>query len=113
MVFLAKNNDITDIFKQSVKLLCKVNNISPRKPRFETIYKFVIIRVKNHLKDGVDLDCFHILNLIYRIVGPFGIKFTQHLWLFPDSKGVDRIDVSFEKKDYDALNAKMREMTGT
>lgn len=30
----------------------------------------MVISIKNHLKDGVDLDCFNILNLIYRTIGP-------------------------------------------
>ncbi|MED1738172.1 hypothetical protein P4U97_01305 [Bacillus swezeyi] len=110
---MTKNSYISDIFKQSVKGLCKINNISPRKPRFETLDNVVIISIKNHLKDGVDLDCFYILNIIYRLVGPLGIKFNQQLLLYPDSKRVDRVTVSFEKEDYDALNTKMREMTGT
>lgn len=29
----------------------------------------MVISIKNHLKDGVDLDCFNILNLIYRTIG--------------------------------------------
>ncbi|SIR86021.1 hypothetical protein SAMN05878482_106227 [Peribacillus simplex] len=30
----------------------------------------MVISIKNHLKDGVDLDYFNILNLIYRTIGP-------------------------------------------
>ena len=30
----------------------------------------MVISIKNHLKDGVDLDCFNILNPIYRTIGP-------------------------------------------
>ncbi|MEC1661055.1 hypothetical protein [Bacillus mojavensis] len=103
------NNEDLDIFKQYVKGLCKINDISPRKPRFETIGNIVVISIKNHLKDGVDLDCFKILNLIYRIVGQVGIKFNQQLFLYPDSDRVDRITVSFNKEDYDALNIKMKD----
>jgi len=46
------------------------NNISPQKPKFEIIENVMVISIKNHLKDGVDLDCFNILNLIYRTIGP-------------------------------------------
>lgn len=42
------------------------NNISPQKPKFEMIENVKVISIKNHLKDGVDLDCINILNLIYR-----------------------------------------------
>ncbi|MGI8387792.1 hypothetical protein ACRX5O_24910, partial [Robertmurraya sp. P23] len=38
------------------------NNISPQKPKFENIENVMVISIKNHLKDGVDLDCFNILN---------------------------------------------------
>ncbi|PGM57069.1 hypothetical protein [Bacillus sp. AFS053548] len=55
-----------DYYQDLLKRLCKANNISSsRKPRFESIDDFVIIHVKNHLKEGVDLDSFKILNLIY------------------------------------------------
>ncbi|MBY8913332.1 hypothetical protein KY305_11330 [Bacillus sp. YC2] len=106
---MSKSNEVSDIFKQSVKGLCKINNISPRKPRFETVNNYVIISIKNHLKDGVDLDCFKILNLIYRIIGQSGIKFNQQLFLYADSDRVDRVTVSFNKEDYDALNRVMKD----
>ncbi len=93
--------------KQVVKKLCEVNNISPRKPAFETIDNIVVISMKNHLKDGVDLDCFHILNLIYQIIAPLGMKFNQQLYLYPNSKRVARIAVTFKKEDYNALNMKL------
>lgn len=106
---MAKHSGDSDIFKQAVKGLCKMNNISPRKPRFETVNNYVIISMKNHLKDGVDLECFKILNLIYRFIGPSGIKFNQQLILYPNSDRVDRVTVSFKKEDYDALNIKMKD----
>ena len=49
--------------------LQKKNNISPQKPKFEIIENVMVISIKNHLKDGVDLDCFNILILIYRTLG--------------------------------------------
>jgi hypothetical protein len=68
---LEKNIGDVDFFKQVVKRLCKKkNNISPQKPKFEIIENVMVISIKNHLKDGVDLDCFNILNLIYRTIGP-------------------------------------------
>jgi hypothetical protein len=67
---LEKNIGDVDFFKQVVKRLCKINNISPQKLKFEIIGNVMVIRIKNHLKDGVDLDCFNILNLIYRTIGP-------------------------------------------
>lgn len=89
--------------------MCKVNDISLRKVRFETIENIVVISMKNHLKDGVDLDCFHILNLIYQMIAPLGVKFNQQLYLYPNSKRVARVTVTFSKEDYDALNMKMKD----
>jgi len=65
---LEKNIGDVDFFKQVVKRLCKKN--SPQKPKFEIIESVMVISIKNHSKDGVDLDCFNILNLIYRTIGP-------------------------------------------
>lgn len=109
-IIMAGNMGNSDYFKQAVKKLCEINNISPRKIRFETIENIVVLSVKNHLKDGVDLDCFHILNLIYQLITPLGIKFNQQLYLYPNSKRVARVTVTFKKEDYDALN--MRFMHG-
>lgn len=100
---------VSDAFKHIIKKMCKVNDISPKKPRFETIDNIVVISLKNHLKDGIDMDCFHILNFIHQIIGPSGIKFNQQLYLYPNSKRVARITVSFKKEDYDAFNLKMQD----
>lgn len=109
VVILGKDSENLDIFKQTVKKLCKINNISPRKPRFETIDNLLVISIKNHLKDGVDLDCFHILNLIYQMIAPLGVKFNQQLYLYPNSKRVARVTITFKKAEYDALNMKMKD----
>ncbi|PFG14485.1 hypothetical protein [Bacillus sp. es.036] len=103
-----KSNEDTDVFKQTVKLMCKINNISTRKPRFEVIDNMVVISIKNHLEDGVDLDCFNILNFIYQIISPLGVKFNQQLYLYPNSKRVARVVISFEKEDYEAIKIKVR-----
>lgn len=76
------------------------------KPKFEVIDILMVISVKNHLKDGINLDCFNILNLIYRIIGPLGIRFNQQIYLFPNSERLARVTVSFKKENYDALNSK-------
>ena len=106
---MAENSGNSDFFKQAVKGRCKINNISPMKPRFETIENIVVISIKNHLKDGVDFECFNILNLIYQIIGPLGIRFNQQMYLYPNSERLARVTVSFKKEDYDALNSKMKE----
>jgi len=69
----------------------------------------MVIGIKNHLKDEVDLDCFQILNLIYQIIGSSGIKFHQQLYRYPNSERLARVTVSFKKEDYDALNIKLKE----
>ncbi|WP_340372129.1 hypothetical protein [Peribacillus sp. FSL E2-0218] len=106
---MAKNIGNSDNFKQVVKRICKINNIPPQKPKFEVIDNLMVISIKNHLKDGVDLDCFNILNLIYRIIGPLGIRFNQQMYLYPNSERLARVTVSFKKEDYDDLNIKMKE----
>ncbi|MEB2282492.1 hypothetical protein LAV73_21335 [Lysinibacillus xylanilyticus] len=48
---------------------CKAHNISPLKPRFIKVEDVVVsINVKNHMKEGVDLQCFKILNLIATLI---------------------------------------------
>jgi len=62
---LEKNIWDVDFLKQVVKRLCKINIIniiSPQKPKYDIIEKVMVI--KNDLKDGADLDCFNMLNLI-------------------------------------------------
>ncbi|WP_260288756.1 hypothetical protein [Peribacillus aracenensis] len=98
-----------DFFKQVVKRICEIKNIHPQKPKFEVIDNLMVISIKNHLKDGVDLDCFNILNLIYGIIGPLGIRFNQQMYLYPNSERLARVTVSFKKEDYDDLNRKMKE----
>ena len=107
---MAENIGDADIFKQVVKRLCKINNIPSQKPKFEIIENLMVISIKNHLTDGVDLDCFNILNLIYRIIGPLGVRFQQQLYFYPNSERLARVAVSFKKEDYDALNIKMKEV---
>lgn len=99
-----------DYYKNLLKGLCEVNNISPRKPRFEyfnDIEELVLIHIKNHLKDGVDIECFKILNLIHQTVIPLGITYNQQLCLYPNGNRLDRVTVSFKKEDYILLNKKL------
>ncbi|MFF2875220.1 hypothetical protein ACFVR2_02740 [Gottfriedia sp. NPDC057991] len=97
----------SDYFQNLLKGLCKANNISPRKPRFDNIDDFVIIHVKNHLKEGVDIESFKILNLIVQTVVPLGIKFNQQLILYPNGDRLDRVTISFSRNDYMILNKKL------
>ncbi|MEJ9231025.1 hypothetical protein LAV79_16360 [Peribacillus butanolivorans] len=106
MVYFKQNHDY---YQNLLKRLCKAQNISPRKPRFENIEDVVIIHVKNHLKEGVDLECFKSLNLIYQTVVPLGIKLNQQLYLYPNGGRLNRVTISFNKKDYMVLNKKLEE----
>jgi hypothetical protein len=99
--------DQNDYYQNLLKRLCKANDISPRKPRFESVDGFVIIHIKNHLKEGVDLESFKILNLIYQTVVPLGIKFNQQLFLYPNGDRLDRVTISFSRNDYMVLNKKL------
>lgn len=99
-----------DYYKDLLKRLCKANNISPQKPRFENfsdIEDLVLIHVKNHLKEGVDIECFKILDLIYQTVIPLDIKYKQQLLLYPNGNRLDRVTISFKKEDYILLNKKL------
>lgn len=98
-----------DHYQNLLKRICKANNISLQKPRFENIEDIVIIHVKNHLKEGVDLECFKILNIIHQTVIPLGIKFNQQLYLYPGEERLDRVAITFNKNDYLLLNKKLEE----
>ncbi|WP_285765799.1 hypothetical protein [Peribacillus sp. SI8-4] len=101
---MAQNHDY---YHDLLKRLCKAENISPRKPRFEYIDDFVVIHIKNHVKEGVDLECFKISDLIQRTIVPLGIKFNQQLYLYPNGDRLDRVAITFNKRDYILLNKKL------
>ena len=107
---MPQNSGDTDIFKQVEKRICKINNISPQKPRFEIIENLMVISIKNHSKEGVDLDCFNILNLIYQLIGPLGVRFNQQLYRYQNSGRLARVTITFQKEDYDALKLKFTEI---
>ncbi|WP_243292170.1 hypothetical protein [Bacillus sp. FJAT-47783] len=94
-------------YKNLLKKICKANNISPQRLRFEQIEDFVIINIKNQLKEGVDLECFKILNLIHQTASPLGIRFEQQLYLYPRGERLDRVAIMFNKEDYVLLNEKL------
>ncbi len=99
-----------DHYKDLLKGLCKINNISPRKPRFENfndMEELVLIHIKNHLKEEVDIECFRILDLIYQTVIPLGITYKQQLLLYPNGNRLDRVTICFKKEDYILLNKKL------
>ncbi|MEK5136299.1 hypothetical protein NST39_19885 [Bacillus sp. FSL W8-0645] len=96
-----------DHYKNLLKRLCEDQGISTRKPRFEQVENLILINLKNQLKEGVDLECFKILNLIHQTVSPLGIKFDQQLTLYPGGDRLDRVTISFDKDDYDLLNNKL------
>ncbi|KAB2421606.1 MULTISPECIES: hypothetical protein [Bacillus cereus group] len=100
-----------DYYKILLKGTCKINNIHPRKPRFEyfsDIEELVLIHIKNHLEDGVDIECFKILYYIHQTVIPLGIKYTQQLYFYPNGHRLDRITVQFKKEEYILLNQKIK-----
>lgn len=105
-VFIVKQNDY---YQNLLKRLCKANNVSPRKTRFENIEDIVIIHIKNNLKEGVELDCIKILNIINQTIMPLGIKFNQQLYLYPNKDRLDRVTITFDKNDYALLNKKLEE----
>lgn len=96
-----------DYCRTLLKNFCKVNNISPKRIRFQNIENLVVINIKNHLKVGVDLDCFKILNIINQTVVPLGIKFNQQLYLYPNGDRLARVAIIFNKDEYVLLNKKL------
>jgi hypothetical protein len=60
------------------------------------------------LKEGVDLDCVKILNLIHQTI-PLEIKYNELLYLYPGGNRLDRVTISFYKDDYMLLNKKLEE----
>ncbi|MBJ7572697.1 hypothetical protein M1D69_14525 [Bacillus sp. PK3-037] len=97
--------DSEDYFKAAIKSFCKRHNMSPQKARFTQSDGFIIVSVKNHSENGLDIDCFKVLACIFNIIGPREIKFRQTTFMLSDTEIVDRVTVSFEEKDYKALNA--------
>ncbi|WP_456280110.1 hypothetical protein M1D98_06285 [Bacillus sp. K7] len=97
--------DSKDYFKAAIKSYCKRHNMSPQKARFTISDGFITVSVKNHRENGIDIDCFKVLDCIFNIIGPREVKFRQTTFMFADSEKVDSVTVSFEEKDYKALNS--------
>ncbi|ARB37569.1 hypothetical protein FC605_11780 [Bacillus subtilis] len=94
-----------DYFKTAIKSYCNRHNMSPEKTRFTKSDGFIIVSVKNHSENGIDIDCFKVLDCIYNLIGSSAVKFRQTTFMLSDTEIVDRVTVSFEEKDYKALNA--------
>lgn len=105
---MENNKENLDYFKSYIKGLCNINNISSKKVKFEKIENIIVINISNKLEDGIDLESFKILNLIYQVISPLGIKFQQQLYIYPNSERVDRITINFEKETYNYLNRKIK-----
>ena len=97
--------DSEDYFKTAIKSYCKRHNMSSQKTRFTKSDGFVTISIKNYSENGLDIDCFKVLDFIFNIIGPRKIEFHQTTFMFPDSEKVDKVNISFGEKDYNDLNA--------
>ncbi|QYA46163.1 hypothetical protein KYI13_13020 (plasmid) [Macrococcoides bohemicum] len=73
-------------YKEYLHGVCKVDGISPRKIRINEIMDIIIISVKNHQKDGIDIECFKVINSIIKTLSPHGIKFKTQLCFIPREK---------------------------
>ncbi|MFD2046059.1 hypothetical protein ACFSTA_12285 [Ornithinibacillus salinisoli] len=96
-----------DYFRDAVQTLCKVEIIPPRITRFTKQDNFITISIKNVSEDGLDINCFKVINIIYSLIGPTKTKFSRTPFLFPDSQKIDRIAITFEEKEYKALINKL------
>ncbi|MBO2535560.1 hypothetical protein [Rummeliibacillus suwonensis] len=92
-----------DLFKTAIQAFCKHNNIPPQKARVTKFDHFVTISLKNSLEQGLDMECFKILDFIFNVIGPTKTKFSQTTFVVPNSQKIDRIDISFDEKDYKML----------
>lgn len=98
-----------DPYKVLLKAICKAENISPRRIKFESTKDVVVFHVKNQLREGIDLKSFRIISLMPQIVNPLGIKFNQQLYLSSRGDRLDKVTITFEKQDYLLLNKKIKE----
>lgn len=73
-------------YKEYLYGVCRVDGISPRKIRINEIMDIIIISVKNHQKDGIDIECFKAMNSIIKTLSPHGIKFKTQLCFIPQKK---------------------------
>ncbi|UPO90986.1 hypothetical protein [Niallia sp. Man26] len=67
----------------------------------------VTIDIKNKAENGLDTNCFKVLNFILSAIGPTGTKFSQTPILFADSDRIDRIDITMKEKEYTAFLNKL------
>lgn len=88
-----------DIFKDAVKTYCRVENIV-RNTRFTEHDDIITISIKNSSDEGLDTNCFKVLNFIISIIGREKTKFLQTPFLYPDSDKVDKVNITFDSKDY-------------
>ncbi len=96
-----------DYFKEALKGYCKRQNISTQRKRFSRVEGFVTISIKNDSENGLDINCFKVLNFIISAIGPTRTKFSQTPVLFANSERIDRIDITMEEKEYTAFLNKL------
>ncbi|MFC4023358.1 hypothetical protein ACFOUV_05915 [Oceanobacillus longus] len=92
-----------DYFKDSIRTLSKVKGVPPRKTRFTKNDNFITISIKNESENGIDINCFKVIDIIYSLIGPAKTKFSQTIFTFPNTERIDKINISFEENDYKTL----------
>ncbi|WP_077356994.1 hypothetical protein [Virgibacillus halodenitrificans] len=92
-----------DYFKESIRTLSKVKGVPPRKTRFTKNDNFITISIKNNAENGLDINCFKVIDLIYSLIGPTKTKFPHTTFTFPNTEKVDKINITFEEKEYENL----------
>ena len=98
---------VQDDFREAVRTICKVRKVPPRRVYFEKSSGFVTINIRNKAAEGLDINCYKIIDIIYNLIGSKKVKFQHTTFNFPDSDRVDRIVISFEEKDYEDLLDKL------
>ncbi|MGJ9458322.1 hypothetical protein [Oceanobacillus sp. CF4.6] len=92
-----------DYFKDAIRTLSKVKDIPPRKTRFTKNDNFITISIKNESENGLDINCFKVIDIIYSLIGPAKTKFSHTTFTFPNTEKIDKIHISFEENDYKTL----------
>lgn len=70
-------------YKEYLYSVCKIDGISPRKIRVNEIMDTIIISVRNHHKEEVDIECLKAVNSIIKTLSPHGITFKTQLCFIP------------------------------
>ncbi|MDJ1110589.1 hypothetical protein KYI09_11470 (plasmid) [Macrococcoides caseolyticum] len=93
-------------YKEFLFNVCKVDGINLRKIKYTEKHNIIIIGMKNHQKDGVDIECFKFINCVIKTLAPNGIKFKPQLYFIPkkDNDVLSRVELHIEESQIKKMN---------